>query len=920
MSAQPPMAAAGAGKSSWDRFPNRLLDTDHKAALKAAIELKEHIESVPASNLPRFLANMIPAFSSVLSHCTRPSPDPTSVDHRLRNTILEILCRMPTSEILRPHAPTILALAVDVLIKDYEDNALLASRLTLDLHKNYRPMPQDQLQPYFDFVQGAYRSLPTSVHRNFLFSIAPLSRGNTPSPSPRDSKIQPNKVAVAKPEKGKSPMAIAAASSTQPYPPRLALKSGASFRVLTECPLTIMLLFQLYPKYVKTIIPGLISGMMEALALRAPPLHPKHKLDSNLKRLYFSRSRELVAAQVKTLSFLTYLLRGFGEHMKLHEDRIATNVIALMTTCPRESVSSRKELLVATRHILATEFRKGFFRHIDSLLDERILMGTYHRHSDQNVLNPLGYSTLADLVHHVRSILSMRQLSRVVYMFSRVLHDVSMDLPMTNQVTAVRLLLSIVEIIYQNKDPNPQVGRDLLDRILDALVNKLRSLKDCIGEVCLAESRNSTWPFNEAAKPPDPPESSSNSKGADDRATDATMEDVASPERDASNQEAKMVVSRSNYVESADHWMMHGGKEVRDTLRDLQSIVRSIIVGLKTVVLYISSYRQPKDKDRSRESSRDDDGPSRMTKLERDLLDVYIMNVFPCMQVYKVDANSLSKGKNQRSTHSQLYQTVLTYFAAAFTALDRYNLHHTIGKRVDVIVDAIVDDSAAMVVVWHLLGTSQRTSYEFCDVLLTFLVERLESLVPAKRSDVVFVKRKRQGTDHTSDHDQLRKVAEDEICRPKKSSEEVEKNEKYASTLLELFEKVLKSISLYPSNEVILRRHIQDLVANCLRLSMERFDDWPGNYGVLLRCIFRCVSAGKFEESYKELLPMIPTILNGLHRISQATSNDSLRDVTIELCLTVPARLSSLLPHMSLLLRTIISALNSSKGDLVNLG
>jgi hypothetical protein len=30
-----------------------------------------------------------------------------------------------------------------------------------------------------------------------------------------------------------------------------------------------------------------------------------------------------------------------------------------------------QELLVATRHVLATDFRKGFFTHIDILLDER---------------------------------------------------------------------------------------------------------------------------------------------------------------------------------------------------------------------------------------------------------------------------------------------------------------------------------------------------------------------------------------------------------------------------------------------------------------------------------------------------------------------------------------------------------------------
>jgi transformation/transcription domain-associated protein len=65
---------------------------------------------------------------------------------------------------------------------------------------------------------------------------------------------------------------------------------------------------------------------------------------------------------------------------------------------------------------------------------------------------------------------------------------------------------------------------------------------------------------------------------------------------------------------------------------------------------------------------------------------------------------------------------------------------------------------------------------------------------------------------------------------------------------------------------------------------------------------------------------LLPMILNGLYRIFVATDDTNLRHVIIELCLTVPARLSSLLPHMSLLLRMIIHGLNSNTGDLVNLG
>jgi transformation/transcription domain-associated protein len=143
---------------------------------------------------------------------------------------------------------------------------------------------------------------------------------------------------------------------------------------------------------------------------------------------------------------------------------------------------------------------------------------------------------------------------------------------------------------------------------------------------------------------------------------------------------------------------------------------------------------------------------------------------------------------------------------------------------------------------------------------------------------------------------------------------------KRSSAHLQLFERVLKSLSSFPENERALRPHLKRIVSKCLQASMEKDDFKVDNHCMLLRYIFRSISAGKFEESYRELLPLIPTVLNGLFRIYRATDDPFLHHTIIELLLTIPARLSSLLPHMNILLRVIISALESQSGDLVNLG
>ena len=85
---------------------------------------------------------------------------------------------------------------------------------------------------------------------------------------------------------------------------------------------------------------------------------------------------DFMAAQVKTLSFLTYLLRAFADFMRPYEETISKSVIQLLIACPPEAVTTRKELLVATRHILATDFRKGFFGQVSILLDEKVFVGS----------------------------------------------------------------------------------------------------------------------------------------------------------------------------------------------------------------------------------------------------------------------------------------------------------------------------------------------------------------------------------------------------------------------------------------------------------------------------------------------------------------------------------------------------------------
>ncbi|OMO85153.1 hypothetical protein COLO4_21736 [Corchorus olitorius] len=77
----------------------------------------------------------------------------------------------------------------------------------------------------------------------------------------------------------------------------------------------------------------------------------------------------------KTVSFLTYLLKSFADYIRQHEESLCKNIVNLLSTCS-DSATIRKKLLVAFKHVLGTDLKRGLFPLIDTLLEERVLIGT----------------------------------------------------------------------------------------------------------------------------------------------------------------------------------------------------------------------------------------------------------------------------------------------------------------------------------------------------------------------------------------------------------------------------------------------------------------------------------------------------------------------------------------------------------------
>ena len=79
-----------------------------------------------------------------------------------------------------------------------------------------------------------------------------------------------------------------------------------------------------------------------------------------------------------------------------------------------------------------------FVPHIEQLFDEEVLIGSGWTVNEG--LRPLAYSTLADFVHHVRSLLSLPNLALAVHLFSKNVHDESLLISIQRMSCKVHVL------------------------------------------------------------------------------------------------------------------------------------------------------------------------------------------------------------------------------------------------------------------------------------------------------------------------------------------------------------------------------------------------------------------------------------------------------------------------------------------------
>ncbi|KAJ2497905.1 transcription-associated protein 1 [Coemansia sp. RSA 1972] len=825
--------------TNFEVYATRLRDDKLSVKLKLTIahELCESLEFFQLQDYSRFVSILWPVIRDLLLKTPAVFMS-TAPEQKLRSTLLEIIQRIPHSEVFRPIVLEVVTTLVSLVKVENEDNAVVCLKVIYELHRMYRQLLESVAQPFLE--------LASEIYRNADQMLKAMDSMDTPA-----SLSTPNVNLMSPSAMSPGPDAGDAASKNLN-------KAMSSFKVLTEVPIIVVSIIQANRRHAEQFVTNILPLILHMLELSQKGAGLQPEVTSHSLR---AANSDLITAQSKTLSFLAFFARGFTALLLPSQDRIAQLTLNLLCACPAESTATRKEMLIATRHVVSTEIRKAFVPLADRFLDMQVLVGSGL--ASQCILKPFAFSLLADLMHHIRAELSPQQLTLMVDFYAGCMHDQSLSSGV--HTMCAKLLHNITECIMQI--PDKRHGRVLLLSILRTFVSSFSAIG-----------------------------SSAKAAIADIRTDHAYAEDkIYGPGE----------LIRTNAFEQGDKI-----KELRFLLRSLVTGCKNVIYALRKCDSTLALGMHPqthsgRDDDSTAPPQPDSDAAGSTTSIisnqeaelagfELDLLAALLREGLQACRIHDIErvkaevATSAANGSNARtdgfspvlSREAQLKlvdregKEQIEHFANLFVNLDPAVFHELFTSQFDYIFHTMVEHCAAISSV-QVFVAYDGTSPAFISIMLRYLCDRLDTL----------------GSD----------------------------NEPLTSTMLHMFKIAFLALAFFPeSNEPVLQPYVQPIINSALNIP--KGTKRPENYFLLLRALFRSIGGGRYETLYKEVCPVLQSLLEMLNGALGFTKCASpMQELFVEICLTVPVRLSVLLPFLSLLMKPLVFALESGP-ELVSQG
>jgi len=675
--------------NKFHQYTNMLADQSQliKTRLIAAQDISEGFESIVASpHYSAFLEFGIPKFLQTLRD-VEPQFVSETTEQEFRKLLLEMIHRIPTNEQLKPYLKQILVLMFDLLEIDNEENVLVALRIIIELHKQYRPHMPSEIQTFLSFVKRMFKEFPNNAKAHFnVVSVGP--DGVLP---PEGSDATKNALGSSQ-NGGKvpgtpSPSGDVGAKSQS----NCIAKATTSLKVLSELPIIVVIIYQIYKQNVDSVISEFVGLVMTTITLQ--PTLSARKSPSFNKEVYV----DFTSVQIKTLSVLAYFVRIYQDRVSQSLTNLVGGMLGLFRYCPQEVAHLRKELLIDAKHILGTEMRNKFVPHIEQLFDEEVLIGNGWTVNEG--IRPLAYSTLADFAHHVRGHLSLPNLALAVHLFSKNVHDESLLISI--QRMSCKLLLNLVDCIRQKSDEQG-VGRDILMKMLEVFVRKFKTTAKHHIPAILDKCQ--------------------------------TSESTPSPKVE----EKPLITSTESAKEKMIPWR---GNKDNVSVGDYREMVKTLVCGVKTITWGAGSCKlSPADA----QIPVYPQGSKVFLPSETKIFIRLLKYALEALDVYQISASPTGNGfvKLANSPHQirmKEEKEILEHFAGVFTMLNTATFKEVFTATIEYLVDRIHNNYALQIIPNSFLA-NPHTSATFATILVKFLLNKLEDMGTKSEKSNLYLK------------------------------------------------------------------------------------------------------------------------------------------------------------------------------------
>ncbi|KAF8621580.1 hypothetical protein AX15_007606 [Amanita polypyramis BW_CC] len=725
--------------------------TDLRTKHTVACEIREMLDTVRDSESVRALPYLIPALLELL-RSGEPSFQKESLEYQFRRVLIEIVHRLPFNEAVRSHINAIFNCMLHVLRHDNEENGVTACKTLVDITRNYRVYTEEGVAELAATCQEVFRNAK-DLAEQLLSEDSPVIDPNTVFPSIR------------------------------------------SFKVIGEIGMVMVIMSQIHRQAIETPAQATMGPAFEVLALEAPA---QQKARTNYETLggiwsgmaptikNSSAYVDMIQCQIKLLSFVAYVMRFLSEISEPWGETLILCSMRLLLDCPANGISLRKDLMVVFRHLVGTPHRIALFNQIDKLFDERVLLGTGI--ASKEMLRPVAYSAVADMVHHLRNELSVEQITRIVQMYSRMLHNPALGNNM--HLLFAKMIFGLADVVV-NKD-TPQGTARLLNAIFRTCLERLEALSTVQDEI--------TANLEHQKK-----------------------NDPATPDM--------ILIEKARPVGGA----VFATERSEDVLHESRLIFRTLLHGFRVCLSTLKKCDAPTP-----------DGT---------LIFRWFEGCIRCMLLFDPE------------TRLNEQTDAIDWFGHSLVEINLYAFQEVWIHKIDFFFQC-VQKRVILLNVCQFLFSREHTSPTLLAIVLRYLADRLLLL---------------------GEHDDLT-----------------------AAATIRLYKMAFAAVAQFPvTNEPILAFHLSKILMDCFPLASKATK--PLNYFYLLRALFRAIGGGggRFELLYKEVLPLLPEMLESLNR--QLLSSDGvIRDTIVELCLTVPLRLTHLLPHLSYLMQPLAMALRGN--------